>query len=294
MKRTPIVFVAASLIVTFLAVQAPSGPPQAQQKEPESKDKSVFKALKYRLIGPWAGGRVSRSCGVPGDPLTYYVAGAASGVWKTTDGGVSFKPIFDNEIDSSIGAIAVALSDPNILYVGAGEANIRGNVVAGHGIYKSVDGGKTWKHVWRQKGQIGQIIVHPTNPDIAFAAVLGHAFGPNPERGVYRTRDGGKTWQQVLKRDADTGASDVCFDRTSRSARRRASRHCQPKSRVSSSSRPYSFLVASDSCSTSKASGASVCMRNASSNAWMRASSSGSFVPHRGCRRLIFWSMSSS
>jgi photosystem II stability/assembly factor-like uncharacterized protein len=99
-----------------------------------------------------------------------------------------------------------------VIYVGAGEANIRGNVADGDGIYKSVDGGKTWNHVWKQKGQIGTMIVHPSNPDIAFAAVLGHIFGPNPERGIYRTRDGGKTWQQVLKKDQDTGASDVAFD----------------------------------------------------------------------------------
>jgi photosystem II stability/assembly factor-like uncharacterized protein len=184
----------------------------ASQPAPDTKDKSALKALKYRLIGPWAGGRVTRSCGVPGDPLTYYVAASAGGVWKTTDGGTTWKPMFDDQLDSSIGCIAVAPSDPNIIYVGAGEANIRGNVVSGHGIYKSTDGGKTWQHVWKQEGQIGQLIIHPKNPKIAFAAVFGKAFGSNPERGIYRTTDGGKSWQQVLKKDADTGASDVCFD----------------------------------------------------------------------------------
>jgi photosystem II stability/assembly factor-like uncharacterized protein len=178
----------------------------------DTKDKSAFKHLKFRNIGPAAGGRVCRACGVPGDPLTYYAAVAGGGVWKSADGGVTWKATFDDQIDSSIGSIAVANSDPNIVYVGAGEANIRGNVAAGHGIYKSTDGGKSWNHVWKQEGQIGQIIVHPRNPDIAFAAVLGHAFGPNPERGVYRTRDGGKSWQQVLKKNPDTGAIDVCFD----------------------------------------------------------------------------------
>jgi photosystem II stability/assembly factor-like uncharacterized protein len=178
----------------------------------DTKDKSVFKSLKYRNIGPWAGGRVSRSVGIPGDPLTYYAATAAGGVWKSSDAGTTWKAVFDDEIDSSIGAIAVAPSDPNVVYVGAGEANIRNNVSPGHGIYKSTDGGKTWKHVWIQEGQIGRIIVHPKNANIAFAAVLGHAFGPNPERGVYRTKDGGKTWQQVLKKNPDTGAIDVCFD----------------------------------------------------------------------------------
>ena len=175
-------------------------------------DKGPFKNLKYRSIGPAAGGRVSRACGVPGDPLTYYAASAAGGVWKSTDAGLTWKSIFDDQPTSSIGSIAVAPSDPNVIYVGSGEANIRGNVMAGDGIYKSTNAGKTWTHVWQRKGQIGQRIVHPTNPDIAFAAVLGHAFGPNPERGIYRTKDGGKTWKQVLKKDADTGAIDVCFD----------------------------------------------------------------------------------
>ena len=136
--------------------------------------------------------------GVPGDPLTYYAATASGGVWKSTDGGIRWKPVFDDQPTSSIGSIAVAPSDPNVVYVGSGEANIRGNVAQGNGIYKSTDAGKTWPHVWKQDGQIGTMVVHPTNPDVAYAAVLGKAFGPNPERGVYRTRDGGKTWEKVL------------------------------------------------------------------------------------------------
>ncbi len=184
----------------------------ATAQEAPSATPAEFKHLKYRSIGPAAGGRVSRAAGVPGDPLTYYAATASGGVWKSTDGGIHWKPIFDEQPISSIGSLAVSPSDPNILYVGSGEANIRGNVAAGNGIYKSTDAGKTWKHVWKQEGQIGTLIVHPTNPDVAFAAVLGHAFGPNAERGVYRTTDGGKTWQQVLAKDRDTGASDVCFD----------------------------------------------------------------------------------
>lgn len=178
----------------------------------DSKDTSEFKALKYRSIGPAWGGRVSRAAGVPGDPNIFYFGAAASGVWKSVDGGANWKSVFDDQPISSIGSIAIAPSDPNVIYVGSGEANIRGNVGAGNGIYKSVDGGKSWNHVWKQEGQIGTMVVHPTNPDIAFAAVLGHAFGPNPERGVYRTEDGGKTWQQVLKKDNDTGASDVALD----------------------------------------------------------------------------------
>src|SRR5437870_1495177 len=165
-----------------------------------------FKPLKFRMIGPAVGGRVSRACGIPGDPLTYYAATASGGVWKSSDGGATWKPIFDEQPIASIGSLAVAASDPNVIYVGSGEANIRGNVAPGNGIYRSTDAGKTWKHVWKQTGQIGTMIVHPTNPDIAYAAALGHAFGPNSERGVYRTRDGGQTWQRVLFKDPDTGA----------------------------------------------------------------------------------------
>jgi photosystem II stability/assembly factor-like uncharacterized protein len=184
----------------------------AEPPEPNKGGPAEMKFIKYRLIGPAAGGRVARATGVPGDPVTYYAATAAGGVWKSVDGGIHWKSIFDDQPVSSIGSIAVAPSDPNVIYVGSGETNIRGNVAAGNGIYKSTDAGKNWTHVWKQEGQIGTMVVHPKNPDIAHAAVLGHAFGPNPERGVYRTTDGGKTWQKVLFQDAETGASDICLD----------------------------------------------------------------------------------
>lgn len=171
-----------------------------------------LKPLKYRALGPAAGGRVSRAAGIPGDPTTYWAATASGGVWKSTDAGVTWKSVFDDQPISSIGSLAIAPSNPNIVYIGSGEANIRGNVAAGNGIYKTLDAGKTWTHVWKQEGQIGTMVVHPTNPDVAFAAVLGKAFGPNAERGVYRTKDGGRTWQQVLKKDRDTGASDIAMD----------------------------------------------------------------------------------
>ena len=183
-------------------------PALALAQESDQTPKAL-KNLKYRSIGPAAGGRVSQVAGVPGDPLTYYAATAMGGVWKSSDGGIHWEPIFDDQPVSSIGAIAVAPSDPNVVYVGSGEANIRGNVAAGNGIYVSTDAGKSWQHVWKQTGQIGAIAVHPTNADIAFAAVLGHVFGPNPQRGVYRTTDGGRSWQQVLAKDPDTGAIDV-------------------------------------------------------------------------------------
>ena len=198
----PLLLALLSLVVIpFLArADEPKGGPPA------------FKRLGFRSIGPAAGGRVCRAAGVPGDPLTYYAATAAGGLWKSSDGGVRWKPIMDDMPTSTIGSLAIARSDPNVIYVGSGEANIRGNVEVGNGIFKSTDAGKTWKHVWKQEGQIGTMIVHPTNPDIAYAAVLGKAFGPNEERGVYRTLDGGKTWKRVLHKNADAGASDVCFD----------------------------------------------------------------------------------
>src|SRR5438105_13528567 len=175
--------------------------PAAAADSPD-KDKwetpPALKGLKYRLVGPAAGGRVCRVCGAPGDPLTYYAATAGGGVWKSADGGLSFVPVFDDQPISSVGSVAVAPSDPNVVYAGSGEANIRGNVAGGNGIYKSTDAGKTWQHVWKTVGQIGTMAVHPANPDVAFAAVLGHAFGPNSERGVYRTTDGGKLCQRVL------------------------------------------------------------------------------------------------
>jgi photosystem II stability/assembly factor-like uncharacterized protein len=198
---------AAAAVALVASVRAQDTPKPTRPESPKE-----FKALKYRNIGPAAGGRVARATGVPGNPLLYYAATASGGVWMSSDGGTTWKSVFDDQPISSIGSIAVAPSDPNVIYVGSGEANIRGNVAAGNGIYKSIDGGKSWTHVWDQEGQIGTMVVHPKNADVAYAAALGHAFGPNPERGVYRTRDGGKSWQQVLKKDSDTGASDVAID----------------------------------------------------------------------------------
>jgi photosystem II stability/assembly factor-like uncharacterized protein len=200
MRNTAAFLLVSVLVYSSLNADEPKGGPKA------------FEHLKYRNIGPAVGGRVCRAAGVPGDPLTYYAATASGGMWKSGDGGKRWVPIMDDMPTSTIGSFAVALSDPNVLYAGSGEANIRGNVEVGNGLYRSTDAGKTWKHVWKQEGQIGTVIVHPKDPDIAFAAVLGKAFGPNPERGVYRTTDGGKAWKRVLFQDADTGASDICFD----------------------------------------------------------------------------------
>jgi photosystem II stability/assembly factor-like uncharacterized protein len=183
----------------------------AEEVQDADKDKGPLSGLEYRLIGPAAGGRVTRVAGVVGDDLTYYAAAAGGGVWMSVNGGRKWTSIFDDQPVSSIGSIAVAPSDPNVVWVGSGEANIRGNVAEGNGIYRSTDAGETWQHVWSAEGQIGTMAVHPTDPDIAFAAVLGSPFGPGPDRGVFRTTDGGKTWQKVLYKDPDTGASDVCF-----------------------------------------------------------------------------------
>ncbi len=188
-----------------LPLLAAGGPSDLDAEKP-------YGALQWRLVGPAVGGRISRVAGVPGNPQVYYAAAAQGGVWKSENGGRDWKPIFDDQPTQSIGAIAVARSDPNVIYVGGGEGNPRGNVAIGLGIWKSIDAGATWQHVWKGRGQIGALAVHPRHPDIAFAAVLGSPFGPGAERGVYRTTDGGATWKQVLKKDADTGASDVHLD----------------------------------------------------------------------------------
>ncbi|MFO1394431.1 MAG: hypothetical protein U1F09_11775 [Steroidobacteraceae bacterium] len=176
------------------------------------KPRTALGSLEFRAIGPNLSGRATRVAGVPGDPLTYYVAYAQGGVWKSENGGHNWQPIFDDEPTNSIGSLTIAPSDPNVIYVGSGEANIRGNVAWGDGIYKSTDAGKTWQHVWKTRGQIGTMAVDPRNPDIAYAAVLGSPFGANEDRGVYRTTDGGRTWKKVLYRNAETGASDVTID----------------------------------------------------------------------------------
>ena len=174
---------------------------------------AIVGGMKWRQIGPFRGGRVLAVTGVPGDPNTYYFGAVAGGIFKSTNGGLSWIPTFDHEAISSIGAIAVADSDHNILYAGSGEACLRGNISYGDGVYKSTDAGKTWTNVGlKDTRHIGAVIIDPRNPDIVLVAALGHAWGPNAERGVFRTADGGKTWQKVLYKDDNTGAIDVVFD----------------------------------------------------------------------------------
>ena len=182
--------------------------------DPRPYSPALFKALRWRSIGPYRGGRVTAVAGVPGQPQVYYMGATGGGVWKTDDGGITWNPITDGYVQTgSVGAIAVAPSDPNVIYVGMGEADIRSNFSHGDGVYKSVDAGKTWKHAGLSDSrQIGRISVHPRDPNIAFVAALGHPFGPNQERGLFRTRDGGTTWERVLFVDDETGAIDVVID----------------------------------------------------------------------------------
>ena len=177
-------------------------------------DFTALKELKYRNVGPFRGGRAVAVAGVTTQPSTYYFGATGGGIWKTTDTGATWPPVSDGQLKSgSVGALAVSESDPNVVYAGMGEACVRGNASNGDGVYKSVDSGKTWKHMGlADTYHIGRIVVHPRNPDIVFVAALGHLFGPNQERGVYRSTDGGKTWQKVLYRDADTGAVDLAMD----------------------------------------------------------------------------------
>jgi photosystem II stability/assembly factor-like uncharacterized protein len=222
------------IIISFLSVAVAQKPEtsedkpvkKAQSEGPKKKiekpgppvtgafvDEKLFGAMRWRQVGPFRGGRVLAVTGVPGEPNVFYFGAASGGVWKSVDTGVNWTPLFDKQPVASVGAIAVADSDHNIIYVGSGEACIRGNITYGNGVYKSVDGGKSWKNVGlKDTRHIGAVIIDPRNPNIVFVAALGHAYGQNEERGIFRTTDGGATWQKVLYRDNKTGAIDVVFD----------------------------------------------------------------------------------
>lgn len=181
----------------------------------QSHDPAMYQSLRWRCIGPFRAGRTVGAAGIPGQPNVFYIGVNNGGVWKTTDAGRTWKPIFDDQPTGSIGDLAIAPSDPNIIYVGSGEGLQRPDLSTGDGIYKSTDGGRTWRHLGlREAQQIGSIIVDPQNPNRVFVAALGHPYGPNTERGVYRSLDGGETWQRILYQDENTGAIQVAFDPT--------------------------------------------------------------------------------
>src|SRR6186713_3546286 len=179
----------------------------------ESYDPGLLREMRWRMIGPHRGGRTKAAAGIPDRPGVFYVGVCNGGVWKTDDYGRTWHPIFDDQPTGSIGAIAIAPSNPDVLYVGSGEGLQRPDLSTGDGIYKSTDAGKTWRHLGLREGrQIPQIVVDPTNPDRLFVAVLGSPYGAGPERGIFRSTDGGESFQKVLYRDEDTGGVDVVLD----------------------------------------------------------------------------------
>lgn len=176
-------------------------------------NESQMKGMKWRLVGPFRGGRVLAVTGIPGDPYTFYFGGVAGGLWRTNDAGITWTSLTDKEPFASIGAIAVSESNPGVIYVGTGESCLRGNISYGSGVYKSTDGGKSWTSVGLKDTQhISKILVNPRNPDLVFVAAVGHAYGPNVDRGVYRSTDGGKNWEKVLYKDDKSGAIDLAVD----------------------------------------------------------------------------------
>jgi len=200
MKRIHLLFAA---LACLLAAAAPAQP----------VDPSLYSAMRWRLAGPFRGGRTVGAAGIAERPNVFYIGVNNGGVWKTTDYGRTWTPIFDDQPTQSIGAVAVAPSDPNVVYVGSGEGLQRPDLSVGDGIYKSRDAGKTWEHLGlREARQIGAILVDPANADRVFVAALGHPYGPNEERGVFRSTDGGRTFQKVLYKDENTGAIDLAFD----------------------------------------------------------------------------------
>jgi photosystem II stability/assembly factor-like uncharacterized protein len=199
------------IIVSVILVLAAVAIPRGQSAPPVPP--SAYSGLRWRSIGPFRAGRVNGVTGVPSQPNVFYSGSVGGGVWKTTNAGRTWLPIFDAQPIASIGAVAVAASNPSVVYVGTGEADMRSQISFGNGMYKSTDAGSTWTHIGLDgTRQIGKVIVDPGNPNVVFVAALGHVYGANPDRGVYRSRDGGATWQRVLFKSNDVGAIDLAFD----------------------------------------------------------------------------------
>ena len=201
-------------MVAMLTLPLAAAGPVAAQEEPDDPIARATSALRFRTIGPTImGGRVSELAVVESDPSTFYVGVASGGVWKTGNAGITFEHVFRDESTASVGAVAVAPSNPNVVWVGTGEPNNRQSSPWGNGVYRSTDAGRTWTHLGLENTHhIGRIQVHPRDPDVAYVAAVGHLWGPNPERGVYRTTDGGESWELVLFVDEDTGAVDLAMD----------------------------------------------------------------------------------
>src|SRR4051794_4000226 len=194
--------------------QSPAPPRQAQAARAPMiavVDSALFRGMQYRLVGPSRGGRVTTVTGVPSQPKTFYMGVASGGLFRTTDGGANWTPLADGKIPvGSMGSIAVADSDPKVIYVGTGSDSVRSNVSTGRGVYKTTDGGETWQFLGLYNaGQIGAVRIHPGNPDIVWVAAMGDAFKKNEERGIFKTADGGKTWKKVLYVNDGVGAMDV-------------------------------------------------------------------------------------
>ena len=203
----------AVLFALLLALAAPITVTAATAAPKPAVDPTLFNGLKWREVGPFRGGRVAAVTGLAGDRNTYYFGGTGGGVWKTTDGGRTWRNVSDGFFGGSIGAVAVSEWDPNVVYAGGGEVTVRGNVSHGDGVWKSTDAGKTWKSAGLADGrQIVRIRIHPKNPELVYAAVLGHVFGPSEMRGVYRSRDGGDHWERVLYAGDRVGAVDLTMD----------------------------------------------------------------------------------
>src|SRR6185503_12793822 len=205
LKTRPPLFFACLLLVAVVALPSAQTTPQVSP--------SLFQEMKWRNIGPFRAGRTKAAAGHRSQPFTFYIGMVNGGVWKTTDAGRTWKPIFEDQPTGSIGTIAVAPSDANVVYVGTGEGLPRPDLAVGDGMYKSTDAGKTWTHLGlRDAQQIPKIAVDPTDPNRLFVAALGHPYGPNKERGIFRSTDGGRTFQHVLFKNEDTGGKDVDID----------------------------------------------------------------------------------
>ncbi|HEX5473206.1 MAG TPA: hypothetical protein VFX12_00980 [Vicinamibacterales bacterium] len=214
-RHASLAVAALTAVLGLTGFDAPAARLQAQaQPAGHVVDPSLFKGLRWRSIGPNRGGRSTAVAGSAARPLEYYFGATGGGLWKTTDGGETWHPVTDKFFAmSSVGAVAVAPSNPDVVYAGMGETELRGNIMQGDGVYKSTDAGKTWTHVGLEKTQaIARIRIDPTNPDIVYVAALGNPYGPNPDRGVFKSTDGGKAWQRVLFRDERTGAVDLAMD----------------------------------------------------------------------------------